>query len=66
MIKVNDHWESINDFQDVSRIIREYYNPDLADELDSLINEIEVSSDDDIKRLEELENIIEEIRMLVG
>lgn len=66
MIKVEGHWKSINDFQDVSRIIREYYNPDLADELDGLINEIEVSSDDDIKRLEELENIIEEIRMLVG
>ena len=37
MILVNDNWEQIHDLQDVSKIIREYYNRDLADELDELI-----------------------------
>ena len=39
MILVNDNWEQIYDLQDVSKIIREYYNRDLADELDKLIPE---------------------------
>ena len=39
MILVNDNWVQIHDLQDVSKIIREYYNRDLADELDELIPE---------------------------
>ena len=39
MIYINDHWEEVRDLQDVSRIIRENYNYDLADELDKLIPE---------------------------
>ena len=39
MILINDNWEQIYDLQDVSKIIREYYNRDLADELDKLIPE---------------------------
>ena len=39
MVLVNDNWEHIYDLQDVSKIIREYYNRDLADELDKLIPE---------------------------
>ena len=39
MILVNDNWEQIYDLQDVSTLIREYYNRDLADELDKLIYE---------------------------
>ena len=39
MILVNDNWEQIHDLQDVSKIIKEYYNRDLADELDKLIPE---------------------------
>ena len=39
MILVNDNWEQIYDLQDISKIIREYYNRDLADELDKLIPE---------------------------
>ena len=39
MILVNDNWEKVYDLQDVSKIIREYYNRDLADELDKLIPE---------------------------
>ena len=39
MILINDNWEQVNDFQDVSRIIREYYNYELADKLDELTYE---------------------------
>ena len=39
MILVNDNWEQIYDLQDISNIIRENYNRDLADELDKLIPE---------------------------
>ena len=39
MILVNDNWEEVRDLQDVSKIIREYFNEDLADELDKLIPE---------------------------
>lgn len=39
MIYINDHWEQIHDFQDISKIIREYYSYDLANELDKLISE---------------------------
>ncbi len=39
LILVNDNWEQIHDLQDISKIIRENYNEDLADELDKLIPE---------------------------
>jgi hypothetical protein len=39
MVLVNDNWEEVYDLQDISNIIREYYNKDLADELDKLIPE---------------------------
>lgn len=62
MILVEGHWERVTDLHDVSRVIREYYNSELADELDNMID----CESEDAKRLEELENLIEEIRMLVG
>ena len=39
MILVHGNWEQIYDLQDVSTLIREYYNRDLSDELDKLIDE---------------------------
>lgn len=39
MVLINDNWEQIRDLQDVSNIIRKYYNEELADELDNLIPE---------------------------
>jgi len=36
---VNDNWEQIHDLQDISKIIRENYNEELADALDKLIPE---------------------------
>ena len=65
MILVEGHWEKINNLYDISRVIREYYNPELANEMDELIEQNSIDNDD-LRRLEDLENLIEEIRMLVG
>lgn len=37
MIRIKGHWETIASLQDISRIVREYYNCELADEMDNLI-----------------------------
>ena len=62
MILVNNNWEQIRDLQDVSKIIREYYNRDLADELDKLIPE---HTDEEYEGLKEelwdKENIIDDL-----
>ena len=62
MILINDNWEQIYDLQDVSKIIREYYNRDLADELDKLIPE---HTDEEYEGLKEelwdKENIIDDL-----
>lgn len=62
MILVNDNWEQIYDLQDVSKIIRENYNRDLADELDKLIPE---HTDEEYEGLKEelwdKENIIDDL-----
>ena len=62
MILVNDNWEQIYDLQDVSKIIREYYNRDLADEFDKLIPE---HTDEEYEGLKEelwdKENIIDDL-----
>ena len=44
MILIGEYWEEVQDLQNVSNIIREYYNRDLADEIDRLIP---VHSDDE-------------------
>lgn len=37
MILINGNWEEVYDFYDISKIIRQQFNSDLADELDKLI-----------------------------
>lgn len=50
MILVNGYWEQIYDLQDISKIIRENHNRDLADELDRLIPQY---TDDDYLELKD-------------
>lgn len=38
MMYIEGHWETINSLRDISKIIREYYNRELADELDKFID----------------------------
>ena len=44
---IEGHWETISSLEDVARIIREYYNRELANEMDKLL-EIQ---EDEIKEL---------------
>lgn len=37
MILINGDWESVEDLWDISKIIRQKFNSDLADELDKLV-----------------------------
>ena len=62
MLHIGGHWETVDSLRDVSRIIREYYNSELADKMDSLIDEEEENYS---QQVYELENIIERIRDLV-
>ena len=39
MVLINDNWEEVRDLEDVSKIIREYFNEDLADEMNKMIPE---------------------------
>ena len=58
MILINDCWENVATLQDVSKVIREYYNRELANELDNLIDEKE----SEIKGLEmEIDSLQEEL-----
>lgn len=65
MIKVNDHWEKAENLEDISRIIREYYNPELADIMDGLLDRLNTLSESENDRVIELEIVIEEIQNLV-
>lgn len=62
MIQIEGHWETVNNLQDVSKIIREYYNVELANILEELIPE---NNTEDLAELNELRGIIDEIRYLV-
>lgn len=39
MVLINDNWEDVRELEDISKIIREYFNEDLADEMDKMIPE---------------------------
>jgi peptidoglycan hydrolase CwlO-like protein len=39
VVLINDNWEEVKDLEDVSKIIREYFNEDLAYEMDKMIPE---------------------------
>ena len=60
---IEGHWETINDLNEAARIVREYYNDELADKIEELIEKVKYSKDSE--ELESLRYIIEEIRGLV-
>ena len=45
MVFINGHWENIENLNDVSRIIRESFNTDLADAMDKLLTKREQKRD---------------------
>jgi hypothetical protein len=56
---IEGHWETVESLEDVSNIIREYYNRELADALDVLIDEQEGYIDDLKNEIINLDNILE-------
>jgi hypothetical protein len=56
---IEKHWETIDNLRDISRVIREYYNRELADELDIFIEEQEAYIDDLKNEIVNLDNILE-------
>lgn len=62
LIKIGKDFEFVNDLHDVSAVIREYYNKELADKLDELISEVETNNKEYVAGLEDT---IDAIRSLV-
>ena len=60
---IEGHWETINDLNEAARIVREYYNDELANKIEELIEKIRYQKNNE--ELENLRYIIEEIRGLV-
>lgn len=61
MMYIEGHWEYVSSLEDIVRVIREYYNDELADKMEELIT----ISDFERERLDELEMVFQQIRDLV-
>ncbi len=59
MLYVEGHWETVESLEDVANVIREYYNRELADALDMLIDEQEGYIDDLKNEIINLDNLLE-------
>jgi hypothetical protein len=57
LILINGNWEKIETLRDASRVVREYYNRELADEIDELIDMIDFK----IEELEEYKYMYEDL-----
>ena len=64
MMYIEGHWENVDTLDDVVKIIREYYNYELADKMRELMKSI-IAGNDERERLSELEMVIQQIRDLV-
>jgi hypothetical protein len=51
MLQINGHWESVETLDDVVKIIREYYNEELADKMDEMLEEVFNSFNNTIEAL---------------
>lgn len=59
MLYIEGHWETVESLEDVANVIREYYNRELADALDILIDEQEGYIDDLKNEIINLDNLLE-------
>lgn len=53
MMYIEGHWETINTLEDVVRVIREYYNSELADAADEMIEALVYAYNNKIEELED-------------
>lgn len=61
MIYIEGNWENAESLQDIAKIIKEYYNTELADKLYEIID----CQGNYKEQVDRLENVIDEIRDLV-
>lgn len=68
MMYIEGHWETVNTLEDVVRVIREYYNDELATELEELKPDGRIIEEakENLKELEWLRGVIDEIKGLVN
>ena len=52
MMYIEGHWESVDTLDDIIKVIREYYNPELADELELQIERMVDAFNNKIEELE--------------
>lgn len=52
MMYIEGHWESVDTLDDIIKVIREHYNPELADELESQIESMIDAFNNKIEDLE--------------
>lgn len=62
MVFINGQWEDIENLDDVSRIIRESFNTDLADAMDKLLAEAEQKNNNLENDLDELDGEIYDLQ----
>lgn len=53
MMYINGHWENVDTLQDIARVIREYYNHELANEMEEQVQEIIDHLNNEIDQLHE-------------
>lgn len=53
MMYIEGHWESVDTLDDIIKVIREYYNPELADEIESQIESMVDAFNNKIESLED-------------
>lgn len=52
MMYIEGHWESVDTLDDIARVIREFYNPELADEMELQIERMVDAFNNKIEELE--------------
>lgn len=52
MMYIEGHWESVDTLDDIIKVIREYYNPELADEMEFQIERMVDAFNNKIEELE--------------
>lgn len=67
MMYIEGHWETIDTLQDIVRVIREYYNRELADEMEEQVEQLIDAFNERIEQLEDqVYNLEDEIYAYEG
>ena len=68
MMYIEGHWETVNTIEDIVRVVREYYNDELATKLEELKPDGRIIEEakENLKELEWLREVVDDIRGLVN